>query len=126
MKKFVSLLVVFLSLSIYSFASDRYNFNAGWLVKVGADKSSYSVRCDDSQWQKVTLPHSYNQEEAFAKRIDDLTDTTAWYRKHFVLPAEIKNGKKFFIEFEGVRFAARVFLNGKELGWGENGVMAFG
>ncbi len=109
-----------------AFASDRYNFNSGWLVKVGADKSSFSTKCDDTAWEQVTLPHSYNQHEAFAKKIDDLTDTTAWYRKHFVLPEELRSHKKFFIEFEGVRFAARVFLNGKELGWGENGVMAFG
>lgn len=118
--------VVLVSMCLSSFAGDRYNFNAGWLVKVGADKSSFSTKCDDSQWQQVTLPHSYNQQEAFAKKIDDLTDTTAWYRKHFVLPVELRDCKKFFIEFEGVRFAARVFLNGKELGWGENGVMAFG
>ena len=125
MKKIFSVIVL-VSTCLTVFAGDRYNFNAGWLVKVGAEKSSSSVRCDDSQWQQVTLPHSYNQQEAFAKRIDDLTDTTAWYRKHFVLPQELKNSKKYFIEFEGVRFAARVFLNGKELGWGENGVMAFG
>ena len=125
MKKIFSVIVL-VSTCLTVFAGDRFNFNAGWLVKVGAEKSSSSVRCDDSQWQQVTLPHSYNQQEAFAKRIDDLTDTTAWYRKHFVLPQELKNAKKYFIEFEGVRFAARVFLNGKELGWGENGVMAFG
>ena len=126
MKRIICLFAVFSSFCLSVLASDRYNFNAGWLVKMGADKSSFSVRCDDSQWQQVTLPHSYNQEEAFAKRIDDLTDTTAWYRKHFVLPIELRTAKKYFIEFEGVRFAARVFLNGKELGWGENGVMAFG
>ena len=120
------IIIVLVSICLSAFASDRYNFNAGWLVKVGAEKSSFSTKCDDSSWEHVTLPHSYNQHEAFAKRIDDLTDTTAWYRKHFVLPEELRDCKKFFIEFEGVRFAARIFLNGKELGWGENGVMAFG
>ena len=126
MNRLVFFILVVFCFSANTFASDRFNFNAGWLVKVGAEKSCFSVKCDDSSWEQVTLPHSYNQHEAFARRIDDLTDTTAWYRKHFVLPTELKNAKKFFIEFEGVRFAARVFLNGKELGWGENGVMAFG
>lgn len=126
MKKVSFILLGLLTICISAMAGNRYNFNAGWLVKVGADKSSYSPRCDDSKWQHITLPHSYNQEEAFAKRIDDLTDTTAWYRKHFVLPTELRNAKKFFIEFEGVRFGAKVFLNGKQLGCGENGVMAFG
>ena len=127
MKKFVSIIIVnCLLVSSSAFAGDRYNFNSGWLVKVGAEKTSSGTRCDDSDWQQVTLPYSFNQTEAFAKPIDQLTDTTAWYRKHFVLPENMKNAKKFFIEFEGVRFGARCFLNGKELGWGENGVMAFG
>ena len=123
---FVCILCALIGFSTTAFAGDRLNFNAGWLVKVGAEKTSSGSKCDDSQWERVTLPHSFNQHEAFAKRIDDLTDTTAWYRKHFVLPEKMKNAKKFFIEFEGVRFGARVFLNGKELGWGDNGVMAFG
>ena len=112
--------------SIASFAGDRYNFNSGWLVKVGKDPKASGTHCDDADWQKVTLPYSFNQTEAFGKRIAELTDTVAWYRKHFVLPENMRNAKKFFIEFEGVRFGARCFLNGKELGWGENGVMAFG
>ena len=109
-----------------SFAGDRYNFNSGWLVKMGKEPKASGTHYDDADWQKVTLPYSFNQTEAFAKAIDHLTDTVAWYRKHFVLPENMKNAKKFFIEFEGVRFGARCFLNGKELGWGENGVMAFG
>ena len=117
---------VFLLVGIASFASDRYNFNSGWLVKVGKDPKASGTHCDDADWQKVTLPYSFNQTEAFGKRIAELTDTVAWYRKHFVLPENMRNAKKFFIEFEGVRFGARCFLNGKELGWGENGVMAFG
>ena len=111
----------------HTFASDRYNFNSGWLVKVGKDvPHASSSRCEDADWQQVTLPYSFNQHEAFAKAIDQLTDTIAWYRKHFVLPENMRNAKKFFIEFEGVRFGARCFLNGKELGWSDNGVMAFG
>ncbi len=115
-----------LLVTVPCFASDRYNFNSGWLVKMGKDPKASGTHCDDADWQKVTLPYSFNQTEAFAKAIDNLTDTVAWYRKHFVLPENMKNAKKFFIEFEGVRFGARCFLNGKELGWGENGVMAFG
>lgn len=117
---------VFLLVSIASFAGDRYNFNSGWLVKVGKDPKASGTHCDDAVWQKVTLPYSFNQTEAFGKHIAELTDTVAWYRKHFILPENMRNAKKFFIEFEGVRFGARCFLNGKELGWGENGIMAFG
>ena len=128
MKRLVSFLIILIGLLVAAptFAGNRYNFNSGWLVKVGKNPKGSSIRCEDADWQKVTLPYSFNQNEAFAKRIDDLTDTVAWYRKHFILPEEMKNAKRFFIEFEGVRFGARCFLNGKELGWSDNGVMAFG
>ena len=125
MRKTVLMAVAAL-MTVAAFAGDRYNFNAGWLVKVGAEKTSSGTKCDDSQWEKVTLPHSFNQQEAFAKPCADLSDTIAWYRKHFMLPEQMRKAKKFFIEFEGARFGARVFLNGKELGWSDNGVMAFG
>ena len=117
---------VLLLVSTASFAGDRYNFNSGWLVKVGDAPEAFGTHYDDTGWKQVTLPYSFNQTEAYGKHIAELTDTVAWYRKHFVLPENMRNAKKFFIEFEGVRFGARCFLNGKELGWGENGVMAFG
>ena len=117
---------VLLLVSTATFAGDRYNFNSGWLVKVGDAPEASGTHYDDTGWKQVTLPYSFNQTEAYGKHIAELTDTVAWYRKHFVLPENMRNAKKFFIEFEGVRFGARCFLNGKELGWGENGVMAFG
>ena len=125
MKKCVVIfLLLFVALSIS--AGDRYNFNAGWLVKLGEDPKASGTHCDDSRWQQVTLPWSFNQTEAFGRLIGELTDTVCWYRKHFTLTPEMRQARKYFIEFEGVRFGARVFLNGKELGRGENGVMAFG
>jgi beta-galactosidase len=48
-----------------------------------------------------------------------------WYRKHFKLPANAE-GRKIFIEFEGLRQAAHFFLNGKPVGIYENGITACG
>ena len=124
MKRFLLTLLALVGFA-YAHAGERFNFNAGWKVKVGADSKAFGTHCDDSGWECVTLPHSFNQSEAFSRAISDLTDTVAWYRKSFRLPKGVR-GKKYFIEFEGVRQAARVFCNGKELGWHENGVMAFG
>ena len=104
---------------------EKYNFNPQWLLHVGdvqgAEKSSFS----DKKWKQVTLPHAFNEDEAFKVNIKYMTDTIAWYRKHFKLPKSAK-GKKVFIEFEGVRQGAEFYLNGKHIGRHENGVMAFG
>jgi beta-galactosidase/beta-glucuronidase len=49
----------------------------------------------------------------------------SWYRKHFKLPARYA-GDRIFLEFEGMRQAGDIFLNGKQIGLYENGVTAYG
>lgn len=104
---------------------EKYNFNSQWLLHVGDVNSGESVKLNDGAWKKVTLPHAFNEDEAFKIAIDQHTDTISWYRKHFKLPNSDK-GKKVFIEFEGVRFGADFYVNGKHIGFHENGVMAVG
>ncbi len=101
------------------------NFNADWRLWVGDLPEASAPTFDDARWQQVTLPYAFNGDEAFRKDIVDLTDTICWYRKRFVLSADEVQGK-VFVEFEGVRQAADVYLNGHSLGFSENGVMAFG
>lgn len=103
----------------------KYNFNSDWLLSVGDATGAEQQKFADSNWKKVTLPHTFNEDEAFRYSIDELTDTIVWYRKHFRLPAG-SEGKKVFIEFEGVRQAADFYINGKHIGLHENGVMAVG
>lgn len=103
----------------------RFNFNQQWLLQVGDAKGAEAFGYDDAAWKKVSLPHAFNEDEAFKVGIAQMTDTVAWYRKHFRLPASAK-GRKVFIEFEGVRQGADFYINGKHIGLHENGVMAVG
>ena len=80
----------------------------------------------DLSWKRVTLPFAFNGDEAFRKDIVDLTDTVVWYRKTFDAGSLALKGRKVFIEFEGARQGADVYLNGHHLGFSDNGVMAFG
>ena len=91
-------------------------FNSYWnfrSVKYGVDA------------QNVTLPRAWNEDYAFRVPIADLPSDTVRYTRSFVAPKSWK-GKKVFVEFEGVRQAAQVWINGFYLGRHENGVMAFG
>ncbi len=106
-------------------ARERYNFNPEWRLMVGDFPDAAQPKFDDSKWQPITLPHAFNEDEAFKIPIAQLTDTVAWYRKTFKLPASAK-GKKVFVEFEGVRQGADFFINGHNIGLHENGVMAVG
>ena len=100
--------LAFIGISQFVTSSDvrnKYNFNSDWLLYVGDVPEAKQPRFSDSEWKKVTLPHAFNEDEAFRLSIDELTDTIMWYRKHFRLPANSKN-KKVFVEFEGVRQGA--------------------
>ena len=73
----------------------------------------------------VTLPRAWNEDFAYKVGIAQLPDDTCRYVKTFTPPMQWK-GKKVFIEFEGVRQCAEVWLHGHCPGMHENGVMAFG
>ena len=103
----------------------KLNFNGGWLLKIGDTTQAEQTDLDDSAWQPVTLPYAFNGDEAFRVDIAQLTDTIAWYRKHFTLSENATMGK-IFVEFEGIRQGADFYLNGHHLGFSENGVMACG
>jgi hypothetical protein len=118
------------SLSGFSLAQSpgsrvKYNFNSGWRVLVGDPQGAERPEFDDAQWKRVSTPYAWNEDAAFRVSIHDLPVGVAWYRKHFRLPASAA-GQKVFLEFEGIRQAGEVYLNGKFVGRHEDGVMAFG
>lgn len=105
-------------------ARETYNFNPDWCFSIGDNTQAAAVDFDDSKWHRVTLPHAWNEDEAFKVLIDSLSDTIVWYRKHFVLPQA--KDTKYFLEVEGVRQAGEFYVNGAKVGLHENGVTAFG
>jgi beta-galactosidase len=104
-----------------------YNFDADWRFiredVPGAEASDF----DDSKWAAVSTPHTYNDVDTFNRIISHSSGQQgaymgiAWYRKHFTLPSDL-SGRKVFIEFQGMRQAGNIYLNGKEVGLYENGV----
>jgi beta-galactosidase len=108
-----------------------FNFNLDWKFlrddAPGADVTSF----DDSKWTTVSTPHTFNDVDSFRQIISHgggdrgTYKGLSWYRKHFKLPAELA-GHKIFLEFEGMRQAGDIFLNGKQVGLYENGITAYG
>ena len=119
------LMIFAISISANGTERQKLNFNADWRLMVGDFTEAAQVDYDDNQWQQVTLPYAFNGDEAFRKDIVDLTDTVCWYRKTFALSGEDVQGK-VFVEFEGARQGADVWVNGQKVGFSDNGVMAFG
>ena len=123
-KAFLLFTIALFCVNLLAEERSRTSFNGNWLLAIGDMDGAQSASFDDQEWEQVTLPHAWNEQEAFRIACAQLSDTIVWYRKHFTV--DETESRKFFIVFEGARFAADVYLNGQLLGISENGVMAFG
>lgn len=101
-----------------------YNLNPDWRMVTGDPEGAQQPAFDDSGWSRVTLPNAFDEREAFARDIRELSTGITWYRKRFTVPDH--QTEKTFLEFEGVRQAAEVWVNGQPVILSEHGAMAFG
>lgn len=69
---------------------------------------------DDSSWQPVTLPHTWNNLDG-EDGGNNYYRGPGWYRRHVVLGAQ-EQGKSLFLKFDAACSAATVFVNGKPAG----------
>ena len=89
-----------------------FDFNPGWKFFKGDPTNADEVSFDDSKWSDVSAPHTWNDVDSYTAIIShsggDRKAWTGigWYRKHFKLPANAKDGK-VFLEFEGLKQAGR-------------------
>lgn len=109
----------------------KLNFNLNWQFIRKDVPGAESPVFDDSRWTTISTPHTFNDVDSFRKLISHSGGDVgtykglSWYRKRFKLPADF-SGRKVFLEFEGMRQAGDIFLNGREVGLYENGITAYG
>ena len=109
----------------------KMNFDLNWKFVRRDVPGAEATGFDDSAWTTVSTPHSFNDVDSFRQIISHSGGDRgtykglAWYRKHFKIPARLA-GNRIFLEFEGMRQAGDIFLNGKQVGLYENGVTAYG
>ncbi|MGN0754249.1 MAG: sugar-binding domain-containing protein [Aristaeellaceae bacterium] len=106
----------------------QINLNTAWRFHLGDEPAADFMGYDDSAWRVVTLPHDWSVEHPFdrnhASGTGYLPGGTAWYRKHFVLPEDVR-GKRVRITFGGVYKHARVYINSNHLGSNAYGYTTF-
>jgi len=109
----------------------KYNFDMNWLFIRQDEPGAQAPTFSDATWTTVSTPHTFNDVDSYRSLIShsggDVGAYTglAWYRKHFQLPAGMQGGK-IYLEFEGMRQAGVIYLNGTQVGLYENGVTAYG
>ena len=112
----------------------KINLNRDWRFHLGDELlgapqfSPDFMGYDDSAWRVVTLPHDWSVEHPFdrsnASGTGYLPGGTAWYRKHFELPEDVK-GRRVRVTFGGVYKHARVYINSNHVGSNAYGYTTF-
>ena len=62
---FTFLLAILSAINIQASERKKYNFNSEWKLRIGDFPKAKDTKFDDSKWKQVTLPHAFNEDEAF-------------------------------------------------------------
>lgn len=123
MKLRLTLLLTLLATSALAGARVQYTINDAWRFAKGSPYEAFLPATDDSAWETVDVPHTWNAADA-----DDDTPGfyrgPAWYRKRVVLPAEAAD-KQLYLCFEGANQVVRVYVNGHYAGMHTGGYTRF-
>ena len=86
---------------------------------------------DDSGWERVTLPHTWNDKDGCSGSTgteeggEHYYRGLGGYRKSFYFSKENFSGKEIFLEFHGANTVTELFVNGRSAGIHEGGYAAF-
>ena len=107
----------------------KFNFDYDWKFIKQDVAGAQALAFNDTAWQDVSLPHTYNDVDHYDTWVTGSGDYgfagKTWYRKHFKLDAAY-SGRKVFLEFENIRQAGSFYINGTYIGLHENGVAPIG
>ncbi len=91
-----------------------YPLNRGWRYNAKASDAARAPDFDDSQFTPVILPHT-NVRLPWHSFDEKSYEFVSVYRRPLRLPDDVE-GKRVFVDFEGVMTASTVYLNGERLG----------
>jgi len=100
---------------------ENININRDWKFKLGDYPGGEAPAFDDSAWDAINLPHSFELPYFMSK---DFYVGYGWYRKHLTIKPEW-TGKKVFLEFQGAFDDAEVYVNGTRIGEHKGGFTGF-
>ena len=101
----------------------QWSVNDNWKYLAGGADFAQRPKADDSKWQLINIPHTWNAKDPFD---DDETSRRgiSWYRKKITLDKRFKD-KKISLYFEGAYQVADVYINGVFAGQHKGGYTAF-
>lgn len=107
---------------------DSKKISDNWKFNLQDISDAKNTAFDDSNWQKVNVPHDWSVKGQLSPTLASCTGYLpggiAWYRKSINIP-QSKSGEKVYLYFEGVYNRSEVFINGHSLGKRPNGYISF-
>ena len=106
------------------------DFTENWVFYLGDDPQANQIQYDDSQWRHLNLPHDWSIEGDFSEDNPStpgggaLPGGIGWYRKEFTV-SRSDSDKKVYIDFDGIYWNSKVWINGHLLGERPNGYISF-
>ena len=102
------------------------NINVGWRFQAGlADSAASSEDYDDSRWEPVSIPHSFENFSANLEGFRAQGREIGWYRRELTIRPEWAK-KRLFLEFQGAMQSTTLWVNGKQAGaYGVSGFDSF-
>src|SRR5271163_4025207 len=97
--------------------------NRNWRFSHTAMPEARERQFDDSAFEPVVIPHA-NTRLPWHSFDDKDYEFVSVYRRRFKLPTETQ-GRRVFVDFEGVMTASTVWLNGTRLGEYKGGYTPF-
>lgn len=122
--------IALFSCSVQDKVRDTVDFTENWKFYLGDDSSAYNIKYDDSKWRTLNLPHDWSIEADFS--VDNpatpgggaLPGGIGWYRKEFTVDKS-SEGKDIYIDFDGIYWNSKVWVNGLLIGERPNGYISF-
>jgi beta-galactosidase len=99
------------------------NLDPGWRFLAGDDARAQESGFDDSSWQPVDLPHTWNGLDG-QDGGGNYRRGAGWYRRHLALDASLA-GRRLYLQFDGASLKADVYLNGVLVGSHTGGFARF-
>lgn len=122
MKNFLLAILLLMPLTAIH-ASVKYTINEAWQFSRGDDPRKLQRGYDDSEWESVNLPHTWNAKDA-----DDdepgYYRGVGWYRKSLFIDSNTI-GKTTSIFFDGANQVTELYVNWKFVGSHRGGYTRF-